>query len=48
MVLEIQKKLLRGEKVGIIQDSNGGNNIDLRDGMMNYKIKHKGYLIQKN
>jgi hypothetical protein len=47
MVLKIQKKLLRGEKVGIIQDANKTGDVDLRDGMMNYRIKNKGYLIQK-
>lgn len=48
MVLKIQKKILRGERVGVIQGSNHTGDVDLRDGMMNYKIKHRGYLIQKN
>jgi hypothetical protein len=47
MVLSIQKKLLEGEKVGIIQEQGSGSNVDLRDGLVNYKIKNSGYLIQK-
>jgi hypothetical protein len=47
MVLSIQKKLLEGKKVGIIQEQGTGSDVDLRDGLLNYKIKHNGYLIQK-
>jgi len=48
MVLKIQKQVIEGKTVGImISDEEGNGEVDLRDGMQNYRIRHKGYRIQK-
>ena len=48
MSLEIQKKIERGEKTGIINDDNSSNNdLDLREGAENYSIEFEGQKITK-
>jgi len=48
MALEIQKKIERGEKTGIINDNDSSNNdLDLRQGAENYSIEFEGQKITK-
>ena len=48
MALEIQKKIERGEKTGIINDDgSSNNNIDLREGAENYSIEFESKKITK-
>ena len=48
MVLEIQKKIERGEKAGIINDDGSSNNdLDLRQGAENYSIEFESQKITK-
>ena len=47
MVLKIQEKILEGKIVGVVLSDQENDEIDLREGMENYRINHKGYAIQK-
>tara|TARA_Y100001970_G_C14008564_1_gene737186 strand:+ start:513 stop:953 length:441 start_codon:yes stop_codon:yes gene_type:complete len=48
MILELQKKIERGEKAGIINESNDSNSdLDLRDGAENYYIEFESKKITK-
>ncbi len=48
MSLEIQKKIERGEKTGIINNDNSSNNdLDLRQGAENYSIEFESQKITK-
>jgi len=48
MALEIQRKIERGEKTGIINnDSSSNNDIDLREGTENYSIEFESKKITK-
>ena len=48
MALEIQRKIERGEKTGVINnDSNSNNDIDLREGTENYSIEFESKKITK-
>jgi len=48
MLLKIQRKIIFGERVGIVRSDSEGNELDLRNGMQNYNIQYKGYTIQKS
>lgn len=48
MALEIQKKIEKGEKAGIINsDNNSNNDLDLREGSENYSIEFESQKITK-
>jgi len=47
MVLKIQQRIDNGRQVGVTLSDNDNGEIDLRNGMQNYRIRHKGYRIQK-
>ena len=47
MVLKIQRRIIDGRTVGVSLEDSANMDVDLREGMQNYRIKHKGYRIKK-